>query len=111
MRREEARVPTEVEFATKPALAGQMITRAVAAGVPASWVAGDEVYGADPALRATLRGHGLVYVMQIAANRQVPTGAGRCGPTSSPPGCPGAPGTSSPPAPAARAPATTRGPG
>jgi SRSO17 transposase len=75
-RRADARVPTDVHFATKPALAGQMITRAVAAGVPASWVAGDEVYGADPALRATIREHGLGYVLQIAANRQVPTATG-----------------------------------
>jgi SRSO17 transposase len=50
-----------------------MITRAVAAGTPARWVAGDEVYGADPALRATIRRHGLGYVMQVAANRRMPT--------------------------------------
>jgi hypothetical protein len=30
-----------------------MITRATDAGVPAAWVAGDEVYGAEPALRAS----------------------------------------------------------
>ncbi len=29
-----------MEFATKPALAGQLITGAVAAGIPAGWVAG-----------------------------------------------------------------------
>lgn len=63
--------PTEVEFATKPALAAAMVERAVDAGVPAAWVAGDEVYGADPQLRATVRDHGLGYVMQIACNRQV----------------------------------------
>lgn len=45
-------------------------------GVPAAWVAGDEVYGADPQLRAAIRGHGLGYVMAIAANRRVPTHAG-----------------------------------
>jgi len=39
-------------------------------------VAGDEVYGADPRLRATIRRHGLGYVLQIAANRRVPTTAG-----------------------------------
>jgi SRSO17 transposase len=35
-------------FATKPALATTMILRALDAGVPAAWVAGDEVYGAQP---------------------------------------------------------------
>jgi SRSO17 transposase len=63
-------------FATKPTLAATLIDRAVAASVPAAWVAGDEVYGADPHLRAVIRGHGLGYVMAIAANRRVPTHAG-----------------------------------
>jgi SRSO17 transposase len=63
-------------FATKPTLAATLIDRAVAAGVPAGWVAGDEVYGADPRLRALVRGHGLGYVMAVAANRRVPTHAG-----------------------------------
>jgi hypothetical protein len=31
-----------------------MITRALDAGTPAGWVAGDEVYGGDPGLRAGL---------------------------------------------------------
>ena len=35
-------------FATKPGLATALIDRAVEANVPAAWVAGDEVYGADP---------------------------------------------------------------
>lgn len=63
-------------FATKPALAVTMIDRAVAAEVPAAWVAGDEVYGADPRLRSAIRGHRLGYVLAIAANRRVPTDAG-----------------------------------
>jgi SRSO17 transposase len=63
-------------FATKPALAVTLIDRAVAAKVPAAWVAGDEVYGADPRLRTAIRGHGLGYVLAVAANRRVPTGAG-----------------------------------
>ncbi|WP_204815243.1 IS701 family transposase [Mycobacterium riyadhense] len=63
-------------FATKPTLAATLIERAVAARVPAGWVAGDEVYGADPRLRAAIRGHRLGYVMAVAANRRVPTHTG-----------------------------------
>jgi SRSO17 transposase len=63
-------------FATKPTLATALIERAVEAAVPASWVAGDEVYGADPQLRAAVRGHHLGYVLAVAANRRVPTHAG-----------------------------------
>jgi SRSO17 transposase len=71
-----AGVPADVGFATKPALATTMLIRAVEAGVPAGWVAGDEVYGADPILRATVRELGLGYVLQVAANRRVPTHGG-----------------------------------
>ncbi len=71
-----AGVPDDVEFATKPALATAMITAALAAGVPAAWVAGDEVYGADPHLRRAIRTAGLGYVLQVSANRRVPTAAG-----------------------------------
>jgi len=38
-------VPTGTAFATKPALAVQMIERAIMADVPFSWVAADSVYG------------------------------------------------------------------
>ena len=71
-----AGVPDGVEFATKPALATAMIRHTVQAGVPAAWVAGDEVYGADPTLRQTVRDLGLGYVLQVSANRRVPTHAG-----------------------------------
>ena len=50
-----AGIPTDVGFATKPALATGMITAALDAGVTARWVAGDEVYGADPTLHRPLR--------------------------------------------------------
>jgi SRSO17 transposase len=49
-----AGIPDQIGFATKPALANRMLGRAPAAGVPAAWVTGDEVYGADPGLRAEL---------------------------------------------------------
>src|SRR5512135_1190287 len=40
-----AGIPASTAFATKPALARRMITRTLDAGIPAGWVAGDEVYG------------------------------------------------------------------
>ena len=77
MRCVNAGIPADKgSFATKPTLAIELIDRAVAAQIPAAWVAGDEVYGADPRLRAAIRGHHLGYVMAIAANRRVPTHAG-----------------------------------
>jgi SRSO17 transposase len=54
-----AGVPDQVGFATKPALAQAMLARALDAGVPAAWVTGDEVYGADPRLRACLEARGV----------------------------------------------------
>jgi len=76
-RRRRARVPDDVEFATKPALAQRMITDALDAGVPASWVAGDEVYGADSVLRATCRDRGVGYVLAVACNHHVVTARSR----------------------------------
>jgi hypothetical protein len=71
-----AGVPAEVGFATKPALAQAMISDALDAGVPASWVAADEVYGADSKLRRHLRQAGLGYVLAVAKNHQIITGIG-----------------------------------
>jgi SRSO17 transposase len=67
-------VPDQVGFATKPALAAQMLTRALDAGVPAAWVAGDEVYGADPGLRAELEARGVGYVLAVACDHRVRAG-------------------------------------
>ena len=71
-----AGIPEGTGFATKPALARRMIGAAVAAGVPARWVAGDEVYGADPLLRAEAVGHRLGYVLAIASTHRILTPAG-----------------------------------
>lgn len=75
-RRSRAGVPAEVGFATKPVLAARMLTRAVRSGIPARWATGDEVYGADPHLRATIAGLGLGYVLAVGCNRTVTTAAG-----------------------------------
>jgi SRSO17 transposase len=71
-----AAVPADITFATKPALATGMLIRALRAGVPAGWVAGDEVYGADPDLRAELEAQQVGYVLAIGCDRRIPTAAG-----------------------------------
>jgi SRSO17 transposase len=70
-----AGIPADIMFATKPALAATMIDRALDAGVPARWVAADEVYGADPRLRADLEKRQVGYVLAIGCDRRVPTAA------------------------------------
>jgi SRSO17 transposase len=60
-----------VGFATKPELATTMICRALDAGVPAGWVAGDEVYGNSPGLRAELEARGVGYVLAVACDHHV----------------------------------------
>ena len=55
-----------------------MIPRALDADCPAAWVTGDEVYGADPGLRADLERRQAGYVLAVAASHQVTTAAGSC---------------------------------
>lgn len=57
-------------------LAERMILRALDDGLPAAWVAGDEVYGAATTLRETLEDRGVGYVLAVACNHQVATTAG-----------------------------------
>jgi SRSO17 transposase len=66
-RREEAGVPAEVAFATKPKLGRAMLERAFAAGVPCAWVTGDSVYGADHALRRGIEDEGRGYVLAVTS--------------------------------------------
>lgn len=72
-----AGVPGDTRFATKPALAREMITRALDAGVPAAWVAGDEVYGNDSKLRGALQQRAIGYVLAVACDHQITTLAGK----------------------------------
>ena len=71
-----AGVPGGTAFATKPALARQMIAQALDAGTPAAWATGDEVYGQDPQLRAELARRGLGYVLAVATNHPLTTRTG-----------------------------------
>jgi hypothetical protein len=91
-------VPDDVAFATKPKLAQIMLARALDAGVPARWVAADEVYGADPGLRADLEAREVGYVLAIDCDRRGPPQPGRCVPTRWPPACPRVPGSDCRPA-------------
>ena len=51
---QQAGIPADRRFATKPQLAQHMRQRALAAGVPGRWVTGDSVYGNDRRLRLGL---------------------------------------------------------
>jgi hypothetical protein len=62
-------VPAQTRFATKPAMAGAMIERALAAKTPFGWVAADSVYGVG-SLETTLRQAGT---MRIPLGRMADT--------------------------------------
>jgi len=70
-RRSGSGVPEDIEFATKPRLALQMIEAALDAGCQSSWVTGDEVYGQDPQLRSALEARGVGYVLAVACTTRV----------------------------------------
>jgi SRSO17 transposase len=70
-RRAGAGVPDEVVFATKPKLGRALLERALDAGVPCAWVAGDSVYGADSALRRFLEAQGKAYVLAVTGAQHV----------------------------------------
>jgi SRSO17 transposase len=72
-----AGVPDEIEFATKPDLAAEMITAALDAGAPAGWAAADEAYGNSSVFRAHLREHRLGYVLAVSRSHLVPLDAGK----------------------------------
>ncbi|MFE0915638.1 IS701 family transposase [Streptomyces sp. NPDC058812] len=105
----QAAVPDGVDFATKPQLARQMIERALDAGVPAAWAAGDEVYGDNPHLRAAWSGGSSATCSRspaLTASRPRPDPSA---PTTWPRRSPSGPGRSCPPDEARRATAGTTG--
>src|SRR3954467_4061969 len=67
-RRRAAKVPEDVPFLTKPAIARAMIARALDAGVPCEWVLGDEVYGPAREWWVMLGGRGKPYLLTIRGN-------------------------------------------
>jgi SRSO17 transposase len=68
---QKAGVPDEVEFATKPQLARQMLHRAFQARLPIQWVTADSVYGSDRRLRMWLENKKQPYVLAVTAKESV----------------------------------------
>ena len=64
----EANVPESVTFATKSQLAQAMLAHALALGIPAAWVTGDEGYGSAPGLRGSLEQRPCAYVLAVRSN-------------------------------------------
>ena len=71
----QAGIPTDRPFATKPQMAQQMLARAFAAGVPATWVTGDSVYGDNRPLRQWLEAQPQAYVLAVSGKEYVWLGA------------------------------------
>ncbi len=67
----EAGIPTEVEFATKPALARQLLRRTFHSDLQASWVTADEIYGRDSQFRKLLEKQGIGYVVAVSCQQRL----------------------------------------
>jgi hypothetical protein len=76
-RRAAARVPADIEFATKPELGARIVAR-LASGwkLTIRWVAADEVYGRSARFRAAFQDAGPVHVLTVPADFQAATDAG-----------------------------------
>ena len=66
-----AGIPDARAFATKPALAQQMLARTFDARVRLAWVAGDSIYGDDRALRHWLEARLQAYVLAVSGKETV----------------------------------------
>jgi SRSO17 transposase len=75
-RRRAAGIPGDLQFATKPQLAVNQLDRLLAAGLPARWVAFDEVYGRSEDLRKKAAKAGLSYAAIIPRDYLVPMPSG-----------------------------------
>lgn len=64
-RRARAHVPEDVDFATKPAMACEMIARLLDEGTPCAFVLADAVYGSDHRFRRMLEDRGQAYVLAV----------------------------------------------
>jgi SRSO17 transposase len=70
-RRAGAGVPTDITFATKPAIARDLIAAALDAGASCAFVLADAVYGSDAQLRRMLEQRGQPYVLAVRSNHHL----------------------------------------
>jgi SRSO17 transposase len=70
-RREQAGVPEEIRFATKPAIALEQIRGAVEEGIPTAPVLGDAGYGNDTQFREGVTALRLLYVLGVSSSTTV----------------------------------------
>jgi SRSO17 transposase len=75
-RRQAAGIPDDLEFATKPHLAAEIVKQVLAEGRCPPWVTGDEVYGRDAKLRIFLEDQHIGYVLKIPCSFRVTLPAG-----------------------------------
>ena len=74
---EDAGIPDDRTFATKPELARQMLARVIAACVPFAWFTADEAYGQNPGLREWLETEKVKYVLVVPCSQLIETAAGK----------------------------------
>ena len=67
----QAKIPADVEFQTKPALGGELVTRAAGWKIRRAPVLGDQAYGNDAKLRTRLHAEGIDYVLSVGAECDV----------------------------------------
>ncbi|SNT63556.1 SRSO17 transposase [Actinomadura meyerae] len=74
-RRDEAGVPQDLVFMTRPQQVQAMIDRTVEAGVPFAWFAADEEFGQNHKLRRHLEEQQIAYCMAVPKNTSLTTGS------------------------------------
>ncbi len=70
-RRAKAGIPESVAFATKPALARELVATALDAGARCAFVLADALYGSDSQLRRMLEQRAQPYVLAIRSNHHL----------------------------------------
>ena len=70
-RRRQAYVPEDIAFATKIAMARELIAAALDAGAPCRWVLADALYGGDYRLRPMLEERRQPYVLAVRSNQML----------------------------------------